>query len=104
MAWSSSSWSWPISSISSSVYSVSISVRMALYRSTLALISPKAPRMFSRTVLSSSSSGSCIRIPTEKPGVMNASPFDGVSMPAMIFRMVDLPAPFGPTTPILAPG
>ena len=25
-------------------------------------------------------------------------------MPAMIFKSVDLPAPFKPTTPILAPG
>lgn len=39
-----------------------------------------------------------------KPGVSFASPLDGWSSPAMIFRIVDLPAPFGPTTPILAPG
>ena len=39
-----------------------------------------------------------------KPGVSFASPFDGVSRPAMILRIVDLPAPFGPTTPIFAPG
>ncbi len=38
------------------------------------------------------------------PGVSFASPFDGVSSPAMIFRIVDLPAPFGPTMPIFAPG
>ncbi len=37
-------------------------------------------------------------------GSRKASPFDGWSRPAMIFRMLDLPAPFGPTTPILAPG
>lgn len=37
-------------------------------------------------------------------GVRNASPFEGCSSPAMIFRTVDLPAPFGPTTPIFAPG
>ena len=28
----------------------------------------------------------------------------GLSRPAMIFRIVDLPAPFGPSMPILAPG
>ena len=39
-----------------------------------------------------------------KPGVSLASPLLGVSSPAMILRIVDFPAPFGPTTPILAPG
>jgi hypothetical protein len=29
---------------------------------------------------------------------------EGVSRPAMIFRIVDLPAPLGPTMPIFAPG
>ena len=43
-------------------------------------------------------------MPTEYPADSFASPFDGVSSPAMILRMVDLPAPLGPTTPILAPG
>jgi hypothetical protein len=33
-----------------------------------------------------------------------ASPLLSVSCPAMIRSRVDLPAPFGPTTPILAPG
>jgi hypothetical protein len=33
-----------------------------------------------------------------------ASPFEGWSRPAIIFSTVDLPAPFGPSTPILAPG
>ena len=59
---------------------------------------------FSLTVLVSSSCGSCMRMPTLKPGVSLASPFDGWSSPAIIFRTVDLPAPFGPTTPIFAPG
>ena len=31
-------------------------------------------------------------------------PEDGSSFPAMIRRSVDLPAPFGPSTPIFAPG
>ena len=38
------------------------------------------------------------------PGGRYASPLLGVSRPAMIRRIVDFPAPFGPTTPILAPG
>ena len=33
-----------------------------------------------------------------------ASPSISVSMPAMIFSNVDLPEPFRPSTPILAPG
>jgi hypothetical protein len=32
-----------------------------------------------------------------------ASPVKSLSMPAMIFISVDLPAPLGPTMPILAP-
>ncbi len=39
-----------------------------------------------------------------KPGVSRASPLLGWSSPAMILRIVDLPAPFGPTMPIFAPG
>ena len=60
--------------------------------------------MFSMTVFSSSSGGSCCRMPTEKPGVSRASPFVTSSRPAMILSSVDLPMPLGPTTPILAPG
>ena len=33
-----------------------------------------------------------------------ASPSISLSMPAMIFSNVDLPEPFRPSTPILAPG
>ena len=33
-----------------------------------------------------------------------ASPSISLSMPAMIFSKVDLPEPFKPSTPILAPG
>ena len=33
-----------------------------------------------------------------------ASPSISLSMPAMIFKSVDLPEPFRPSTPILAPG
>ena len=80
-----------------------ISAEISLKRSSFALIATPS-WMFSSTVLVSSSSGSCMRMPTVKPGVSLASPLDGVSRPAMIFRIVDLPAPFGPTMPILAPG
>jgi hypothetical protein len=39
-----------------------------------------------------------------KPGISRASPFDGCSTPAIMRSSVDLPVPFGPTTPIFAPG
>ncbi len=38
------------------------------------------------------------------PACGRASPSKSVSTPAMIFRTVDLPAPFRPNRPILAPG
>jgi hypothetical protein len=38
------------------------------------------------------------------PGCGLASPSISVSRPAMIFSSVDLPEPFRPSTPILAPG
>ncbi len=38
------------------------------------------------------------------PSMSLASPLDTSSTPAMIFSRLDLPAPLGPTTPILAPG
>ena len=37
-------------------------------------------------------------------GIGIASPSYSLSRPAMILRIVDLPAPFSPSTPILAPG
>ncbi len=37
-------------------------------------------------------------------GIGVASPSISVSMPAMILSSVDLPEPFTPSTPILAPG
>ena len=42
--------------------------------------------------------------PTVAPGASSATPEDGSSLPAMIRSSVDLPAPFGPSTPIFAPG
>ena len=38
------------------------------------------------------------------PSATNASPCDGVSTPAMMRSSVLLPVPFGPMTPIFAPG
>jgi hypothetical protein len=38
------------------------------------------------------------------PGWGRASPSISVSRPAMILSSVDLPEPFRPSTPILAPG
>jgi hypothetical protein len=43
-------------------------------------------------------------MPTVAPLARNASPLFGWSKPAMIRKTLDLPAPFGPTTPIFAPG
>ena len=51
-----------------------------------------------------SSWGSWLRKPTVKPGVSRASPVNPSSSPAMIRSRLDLPAPFGPMTPIFAPG
>ena len=77
---------------------------IALYRSSWVLISPRPSSTLPRTVFSSFSGGSCWRIPTVAPGCRYASPLLACSNPAMIFRTVDFPAPFGPTTPIFAPG
>ena len=38
------------------------------------------------------------------PGIGIAWPSKSLSMPAMIFSTVDLPAPFSPRRPIFAPG
>ncbi|CAM5436781.1 hypothetical protein SALBM217S_07124 [Streptomyces griseoloalbus] len=64
LAWSSCSWSLPISSMSSSVYSVAICSAISLNRSSLPLISATPSWTFSRTVLSSVRGGSWSRMPT----------------------------------------
>eukprot|EP00967_Tisochrysis_lutea_P110477 scaffold172908_cov33-Tisochrysis_lutea.AAC.3 len=51
-----------------------------------------------------SSSGSCAKYPILIPSCGFAVPSNSVSTPAMMRRSVDLPAPFSPTSPILAPG
>ena len=57
-----------------------------------------------RTSLAGSRSGSCGRKPTVAPAASSALPLDVSSTPAMIRSSVDFPAPFGPSTPIFAPG
>ena len=57
-----------------------------------------------RTSLAGSRSGSCRRKPTVAPAASSALPLDVSSTPAMIRSSVDFPAPFGPSTPIFAPG
>ncbi len=81
-----------------------MSSAISLYRWSFTATSPAPSWTLPRTVFSSLSGGSCCRIPTVAPGAENASPLLGWSSPAMILRTLDLPAPFGPTTPIFAPG
>ena len=102
MSANSGSWAAMIASKSASgspIFSLS-----ALYSPMASMSSRMPSSTFSLTVLDSSSSGSCMRMPTLKPGLSLASPLEGWSSPAIIFKTVDLPAPLGPTTPILAPG
>ena len=75
-----------------------------LKRSSFTLISPRPSSTLPRTVFSSFNGGSCCRMPTVAPVARNASPLFALSSPAMIRKTLDLPAPLGPTTPILAPG
>ena len=75
-----------------------------LYSASSALTSATPSSTLPRTVLLSSSTGSWPSMPTVKPGIRRASPLDGCSSPAIIRSRVDFPMPFGPTTPIFAPG
>ena len=77
---------------------------ISLYWSSIALVSATPSSTLPRTVLSSLSCGSWESSPTVYPGISRASPLEGCSTPAISFSSVDLPVPFGPTTPILAPG
>jgi hypothetical protein len=79
-------------------------VEIALNRSSRSRSSRTPSSTFSRTVFAGSSSGSCSSRPTVAFGASSATPDDGSSLPAMIRSTVDLPAPFGPSTPIFAPG
>ena len=67
-------------------------------------MSATASSTFSSTVLPSVSGGSWSRMPTLASLASMASPLLGFSIPAISLSKVDLPVPFGPTTPILAPG
>ena len=68
------------------------------------LVSATPSSTLPSTVLVSSSTGSCGNIPALWPGMRRTSPLEGCSNPAIIRSSVDLPIPFGPTTPIFAPG
>ena len=105
--WASSSvWRLPISAIreSKSASGSAISMPISSKRFIFALMSATASSTFSWTVLPSVSGGSCRRMPTVAPLARFASPLFGCSSPAITFSSIDLPAPLGPTTPILAPG
>jgi hypothetical protein len=56
------------------------------------------------TVVAFPRSGSCGTCPTVVDGRRHASPVKFVSSPAMIRSNEDFPDPFGPITPIFAPG
>ncbi len=67
-------------------------------------VSPSPSMTVVRTSLAASSCGSCGRKPMRMPLCGRASPSKLGSMPAMILSSEDLPEPFRPSTPILAPG
>ena len=96
----------PISAIraSKSASGSAIAMPSSSIRACSALMSATASSTFSSTVLPSVSGGSCSRMPTVASLASMASPLLGFSIPAISFSRVDLPVPFGPTTPILAPG
>ena len=72
--------------------------------SSSCLASPRPCSTLARTSVVSSSCGSCGKKPTLRFFCGIASPSISVSIPAIIRSKVDLPAPFKPSTPILAPG
>src|SRR5579883_3168285 len=73
-------------------------------RASIVAMSPAPSMTLPSTSFLSSSSGSCLRKPIFTPSAAHASPVKLSSSPAMILSRVDLPAPFRPSTPILAPG
>ena len=96
----------PISAIraSKSASGSAIAMPSSSIRACSALMSATASSTFSSTVLPSVSGGSCSRMPTVASLASIASPLLGFTIPAISLSRVDLPVPFGPTTPILAPG
>jgi hypothetical protein len=77
---------------------------ISLNRSRSAFVSVTPSSTFSLTFFVSSSSGSWDRKPMLMPACGRASPSYSLSRPAMILKSDDLPEPFKPSTPILAPG
>jgi len=73
-------------------------------RRSRSFVSFTASSTFPFTSSVSSSSGSWARYPIRVPFIAHASPRISSSIPAMIFRSEDFPAPLAPTTPIFAPG
>ena len=96
----------PISAIraSKSASGSAMAMPSSSIRDCSALMSATASSTFSSTVLPSVNGGSCSRMPTVASLASMASPLLGFTIPAISFSRVDLPVPFGPTTPILAPG
>ena len=80
-----------------------MSIAIWLYSSTSAFTAATPTWMFSITVSPSSKGGSWGRYPTLMPSSRCMSPSNSLSTPARIFMSVDLPAPFAPKMPILAP-
>jgi hypothetical protein len=76
----------------------------ALKRSISDWISPTPSITLPRTSLLASRPGSWVRKPILMPGCGRATPSISWSCPAMMRRSEDLPEPFKPSTPILAPG
>ena len=90
--------------ISSSLMGSANFSAMALYSLSQPMTSPRPSSTLPRTSRDSSSAGSWGRKPTLMSFWARASPSNSVSSPAMILSRLDLPAPFKPSTPILAPG
>ena len=74
-----------------------------LYSFSASTVSFTASSTISRTVLSSSSSGSCSRKPTVWPGERTVSPLNSFSFPARMRSRELFPDPLRPMTPIFAP-
>jgi hypothetical protein len=97
--YSAMSFSLSASDISPAIFSFSSSNRLSNAR-----VGATASSTLPSTSFFGFSLGSCGRKPTRIRSAGNASPAKSFSTPAMMRRTVDLPAPFKPRTPILAPG
>mmetsp|Transcript_10142 Transcript_10142/g.39507 ORF Transcript_10142/g.39507 Transcript_10142/m.39507 type:complete len:202 (-) Transcript_10142:63-668(-) len=90
-------------SLSKSASGSAMASEMALKRSSRSVLNRRPSMMFPCTSLVGSSSGSWARWPMRRPSLRHTSPSNSLSAPASILSSVDLPAPLGPTMPILAP-